>query len=114
MPSFSRVRSTRLLASCLVLVLSLVCSVRMENIVLLQPPCCMLSILSAIFVWPLLLLHVVGNMLAFFIFISCSGTLGRFFGYFGSYFVAVYSYVGLDPGEPCLPSASHQASNLFF
>ena len=33
MPSFSRVRSAWLLASCLVLFLSLVCPARMENIV---------------------------------------------------------------------------------
>ena len=45
MPLFSRVRSARLLALRLVLILSLVCSARMENIVLLQQPCCLLSIL---------------------------------------------------------------------
>jgi len=66
MLSVSRVRSARLLASCLVLFLSLVCLARMENIVLLRPPCCMLSILSTNFVWPFLLLQVEGNFLVFF------------------------------------------------
>jgi hypothetical protein len=37
----------------------------MENIVLLQPPCSLLSILLAIFVWPLLLLRGIGNFWVF-------------------------------------------------
>jgi len=61
MSSFSRVRSTQLLASWLVLVLSLVCAVLMESIVWLPPTCCLLYILLASFVWPLLLLRGIGN-----------------------------------------------------
>ena len=56
MPLFSRVRSARLLTSRLVLILSLVCPARMENTVLFQQTCCLLSIPLAIFVRPLLLL----------------------------------------------------------
>ena len=65
MPLFYRDRSARLLASWLVLVLSPVCPAWMENIVSLQPPCCLLSIRLAIFVLPLLLLCGIGNFWVF-------------------------------------------------
>ena len=105
MTSFSRVRSTRLLASWLVLVLFLVCPVLTENNVWLPLPCCLLSSLLFIFVWSLLLLHGIGNFWVFW--------YSRFFGYFVSHLVAVYSYVGLDPREHYLSCTSLQASNLF-
>jgi len=113
MPSFSRVRSTRLLASLLELLLFLVCPVLMENIVWLPLPCSLLTILLNIFVWPLLLQRGIGNFWVFWYIRIVCGTLRCLFDYFVSHLVTVYSYVGLDPREHYLPSASLQAGNLF-